>query len=408
MGLFNFFKSEQRNLDNAHLDTNIIDYDNAATSLSFLNPQKVGIESRMLSLSAVFCAVEKISNAIGQLPIHIKELKSNKIYFEHRLNDVLKNSDMTLFMLLKMLVSDALLYGNGIAYIHRDPDGMPTEIQYCPKGSYSINYVEGEKVSYTINKHSNKQIEDCDVIHVYKNSKNGQVGIGFIDYAKRTIDLANSTENSAKQFFDSGMKLDGILKSTSKLSERQRTDIRNAWNNVHKFGNNGLVILGCDMDYTTIGSNANDSQLLETRLFNIQEVARFFSISPVLLEDLSKSSYSTIEASLLDFLIHTLSPFIALINEEFTRKLLRPSERKYLHIELCKDEYAIADKQSTANYLKTLVSGGIMSINEARHILKLGPVENGNALFVPFTDISQNTIGNTNNTEDKNTEETKE
>lgn len=402
MAFFNIFK---RNLDTQPTPPPTDLVDGGAMGLSFFKNRS---NMQMTSLSAVFCAIEMISNSIAQLPIHIKTRNDGKIYDNHNVSTVLENCNMTKFMLIKMLVSDALLYGNGVAHILRADDGTPTDIVYYPHGNFSTFYDErNHSIRYKL---SNviRQVEDCDVIHVYKNTKNGLEGIGFIDYAERTIKALNSTENAAKSFFDSGMKLDGMLKSTQKLSERQKMDIRQAWNQIHNsHESNGLVILGCDMDYKTIGSNANESQLLETRLFNVSEVARFFQISPVLLQDLSKSSYSTIEASTLDFLIHTLTPFINLLNEELTRKLLKPSERKYLKVELCTDEFLISDKSATATYLKTLVDGGIISRNEARHMIKLQPVDGADELIVAYTKIEDNTIGNKqedNTDTDKNTD----
>lgn len=389
---------------NAVQDTTIPqqEQESGAMGLSFLRNQT---NMNMTSLSAVFCAVEKISNSIGQLPIHIKTKIDGKIQYNHPLNTVIESCNMTKFMLIKMLVTDALLYGDGVAYIERAADGTPLNIIYYQKGSFSTFYNEKDhSIRYKLNGIKG-QIEDCDVIHVYKNSKNGLQGVGFIDYAQRTISALNSTENAAKSFFDSGMKLDGMLKSTQKLSERQKTEIRQAWNQVHSTNNNGLVILGCDMDYRTIGQNANESQLLETRLFNVSEVARFFQISPVLLQDLSKSSYSTIEASTLDFLIHTLTPFIKMLDEELSRKLLKPSERNVYEVELCTDEFMVSDKTATATYLSTLVNAGIITRNEARHIIKMQPIEGGDDLMVAYTDVSQNTIGKETDNEDKNTEE---
>jgi HK97 family phage portal protein len=393
---FNIFKR-----NNTEVPPPQPDMDGGAMGLSFLKNHS---NMNMTSLSAVFCAVEKISNSIGQLPIHIKTKRDGKIQYNHPLNTVIESCNMTKFMLIKMLVTDALLYGDGIAYIERAIDGTPTNIVYYQKGTFSTFYNEKDhSIRYKLN-NINGQVEDCDVIHVYKNSKNGLQGIGFMEYASRTIQALNSTENAAKSFFDSGMKLDGMLKSTQKLSEKQKADIRQAWNQVHSTNNNGLVILGCDMDYSTIGQNANESQLLETRLFNVSEVARFFQISPVLLQDLTKSSYSTIEASTLDFLIHTLTPFIKMLDEELSRKLLKPSERQLYTVEMCTDEFLVSDKTATSSYLSTLVNAGIITRNEARHMIKMQPIEGGDDLIVAYTDIKQNTIGNKTDNTDKNTE----
>lgn len=163
-----------------------------------------------------------------------------------------------------------------------------------------------------------------------------------------------------------------------------------------------MAILEAGMSYQAISGNSKDSQLLETRLFNIQDVARFFSINPVLLGDLSHSSYSTIEASLLEFVTHTLYPYITLIENELKRKLIKPSE-KNLYIDLDAGFILKSDKNSQANYLSTLVSSGIMTRNEAREQLGLNAMEGADELIIPFTNIAQNTVGNNNDdTDDSN------
>ena len=105
--------------------------------------------------------------------------------------------------------------------------------------------------------------------------------------------------------------------------------------------------------------------------------------------DFSHSSYSTIEASLLEFVTHTLYPYITLIENELRRKLIKPSE-KNLYIDLDAGFILKSDKSSQATYLNTLVGGGIMSINEARLQLGLNPVDGGDDLRIAYSDANQN------------------
>lgn len=146
------------------------------------------------------------------------------------------------------------------------------------------------------------------------------------------------------------------------------------------------------MTYTPLSGNANETQMLETRLFNVAEIARYFNINPVLLGDLSKSSYNTIEAANLEFLTHTLMPYVSMVQDEFNRKLVKPSEAG-ITIDLDESYLIKADKDSTAQYLKTLVDSGIITRNEARKQLGYNEMEGCDDLIVPFTNIKDNTIG---------------
>lgn len=145
------------------------------------------------------------------------------------------------------------------------------------------------------------------------------------------------------------------------------------------------------MKYQPVSQNSKDSQLLESRIYNIQDIARYFNINPVLLGDLSHSSYSTIEASLLEFATHTLYPYITLIENELNKKLLMPKETD-LYIDLDANFILKSDKSTQANYLSTLKNAGIITINEARQQLGLNNVDGGDQLMVNFTNIENNKI----------------
>ena len=358
-----------------------------------------------LSLSSVFAAVEIISNSIAELPINVKTRQDNKsdIVYDHNLYNVFNNNVQTKYMLMKMLIVDMLLYGNGLAYIERDNNGKPVSIIYCEHGTYNIYYDRLTRdLYYTIQGINNGRIEPINVIHFVKNSKDGVNGIGILSYAKNTIELSKFTEKTSRDYFSGNCHLNGVLSTESKINtQQQREQIRDAW--IQANGNNGtgIAVLEYGMKYQPVSSNAKEAQMLESRLFNLQEVARFFSINPVLLGDLSHSSYSTIEASLLEFVLHTLMPYIKLIEDELTRKLILPSE-KSLYIDLDDNFILKSDKQSQANYLTTLKNAGIITINEARQQLGLNPMDNCDVLMVNYTNIDNNIINKDRDNKDKN------
>lgn len=235
------------------------------------------------------------------------------------------------------------------------------------------------------------------MIHLVKNSDDGVNGISLLSYASRSINLANSTENSANNFYESGCNLSGVLTVQGQLTDKQKNDIRTSWNSAYTNGGSGLAILQGNMEYKPIQLSASDSQLLESRSYNVQDIARFFGINPVLLGDLSHSSYSTLEAAQQEFLLHTLQPYIVMVEEEFTRKLTKPSER---NIEINLDETAIlkTNKDALANYYATLLQNGILCPNEIRKELGLSPIEGGDVHILPFTKVEDNIIGGKKNT----------
>lgn len=365
-----------------------------------------------MNLSAVYRATELISDSIAVLPIKIQKTGENgknemenhplKLVFSDKNN----NNLLSKFTMMKLLVQSVILRGNGFALIQRAEDGTVTGLRFLEPQEVIINYnkITGE-LYYTVPKLTkSKHIEPINMIHLLKNSYDGVTGLSVLSYAARALKTANATEESAKSFFDNGMNLSGVLTVQGQLQQKQKDDIRASWAQAYANGGQGLAVLQGNMSYQPIQINAKDAQMIESRLFNIQDIARFFGISPVLLGDLSHASYNTIEAVQQEFLVHTLQPYVTMIENEFNRKLLKPSERK-LNIILETNEILRTDKSAQSNYYSTMLSNGILSINEVRKELGYNPIEDGDQHIIPFTDLSQNSIEGNNNNKEQNTNE---
>ncbi len=382
MKISNIFKRNNNEYINQQADGS------SATSVIF---GQFRLDASATSLSAFFAARELISNSIAQLPINIKY--DNEIRHDHSLNQLFRNNLISKFNLMKQLIQDVIDWGDAVCYIERAQDGTPINLIYCPRGKYTIEYNENSrKLRYKID-YIQRFVEPKDVIHLYKNNiSNGVQGRSLVGYANSILELAKSTDKAAKNYYSSGCAITGALsiKGTRKDSKEKA---RQAFADVHSGSNaSGLVILDDDMQYTPISSNANESQMLETRLFNVSEIARFFNINPVLLGDLSKSSYNTIEAANIEFVTHTLMPYITMIECEFNRKLI--NENVGFSIDLDERYLIRGDNNSTAQYYSTLVTNGIISRNEARRGLGLPPLDGLDEIIIPYTNIANNTLTN--------------
>lgn len=380
MALLDFFnrKKEQRGY---------VDDEQSATSLIFRGYR---LDESATSLSAFFSAMELISNSIAQLPIEVR--RNEEIDKTHPLNFVFKNMLISKFTFMKMIVTDMILHGNAFAYIERAKDGTPIRLIYCEFGSVNINYNHSaQTLYYNINFVRKGRIEPCDVLHFIKNSNNGVNGRSLISYANLVLNLAKATDKAASKYYSSGCALQGALtiKGTRKNSKEQA---RQAFEMTHGEAGSGLVILDDDMTYTPISSNSKDSQMLEARTFNVKEVARYFNINPILLGDNTGAGYSSIEQANVEYVTHTLQPYVSLIEEELNRKLIKPSEYGIVTINLDENYLLKGDKSATATYLNTLVNSGIISRNEARKMLGMKAIEGGDEYIIPYTNIEQNTI----------------
>lgn len=352
-----------------------------------------------MNLSAVFRCVDLISDSVAMLPIRVVNRTTQHIKekAEHPLNLVFSDglNNLNKFEFIKILIQSVLLKGNGFALIQRANDGTVKGLRFLESGDVNIHYDKSKpsQLYYTCNLIQNKKIEPCNMIHLMKYSFDGVNGKSVLAFAERTLRLSQASENAANGLFENGCNLSGVLKVEGQLSKEQRQAIHNTWNQAMSNGGNGLAVLQGNMSYQPIQLSAEDSQLLQSRLFQVDEIARFFGINPVLLGDLTHSSYSTLEAAQQEFLVHCLQSYIIMVEQEFTKKLFKPSESN-LEIEL--DETAIlkTDKQALANYYSTMIQNGVLCLNEVRKELGYSEIEGGDKHFIPFTKIQDNTINN--------------
>lgn len=397
MSWYNIFKQEKRSNDLPEVKPQepVLPSDPAAASVIF---RGYTLDGAATSLSAFFAAMELISNSVAQLPILVKN--QGVIDKGHNLNFLFKDMLVTKFMFMKAMIKDVILYGNAYAYIERANDGTPINIIYCENGTVNIFYNKPkQELSYSvsfINKKS--RVEPINMIHLYKNTNDGVKGISLSAYAQAVLKLAQATDKAASKYYSSGCALQGAL--TIKGSRRgAKEQARQAFQDTHSGKGSGLVILDDDMSYQQLSANANDSQMIEARQFNVAEIARYFNINPILLGDNSGATFNSIEYANIEFIFHTLQPYITLIEEEFNRKLVKPSEQGYITIDIDEKFLLKGDMKATSEYLSKLTNAGILTINEARSYLDLKPVEGGDEVHIPYSDVSQNII-NQNTTED--------
>lgn len=349
-------------------------------------------ESKALLLSTVYRCTEVISDSIAQLPLEPYKIDENGYktkYVGHPTYSLLNrepNNKMTRFTFIKTMVVSMLLKGNAYAYIERDNKGNAKALHYIPSELVTIISPQtiSDNIVYNVTGMANA-IEACNMIHLLNFSYNGIVGISTLAHAKSTLGLAADSEAHAQGFFKGGANLAGILKVQSTLTSKQKNDLKTSWQTAFSpvTGTpNGVAVLEGNMDFQPITVNPSDAQLLETRQFNVVDICRFFGVSPVKAFDLSKSSYSTVEATELAFLTDTLAPLLEKIELEFERKLYKPSEKDSIDVRFNTSTLLRADKQSLANYYNILFQIGVISPNEIRKELDLPSIENGDNTFV--------------------------
>jgi HK97 family phage portal protein len=395
MGLLDIFKRNRNDIHDAVLNTPSVQPVN--TGLLFGNLFQNG---NSLTLSAVYRCVELISDSVAILPIDI-ETKDGKYLPNHQLYQVFDNRDNLLdkYTFIKMLIQSVLLKGNGFAYINRHQDGSVKSLRFLESGDVSINYnKETGKLLYSVPLISKKQIEPINMVHLKKFSYDGINGISVLSFASNSVKNSKNTEQSASDFFSNGRNLAGILKVNSPLTPQQTKDIKKAWSETYTNNGQGIAVLQGNMDFQPISVSSADAQMIESRHFNVTDICRWFGINPVILGEEGGSQYGVVESLQREFVLHTLLPYVKMIEEEFNRKLLKLSEINDINIKFDIEFLLKANKKEEAEYLVALSNNGLLTPNECRLQLGYQPIEGGDQLHIAFSDVNQNTI---NNTEDE-------
>lgn len=351
--------------------------------------------TKAMKVSAVYRCVDVISDSVAQLPFVLYRLDEKdykyryKTHPTYRLLGVEPSQGVTRFTLMKTLVSSVLLYGNGYAWIERNRKGDAIGLYFLHHSLVNVVFIpdpDGNRVKRYQVSGFPSLVEPHDMIHIMNFSYDGITGISTLEHAESAVSLAYYAEGNAKQFFKGGSNIRGYLTTKGySLNKDQRTQIREQWTegmNLEEGTQKSIPVLSGDLSYVPVTVNPVDSQLLESREYSVVDICRFFGVSPVKAFDLSKSSYSTVEATQLAFLTDTLAPLLEKIELEFLIKLYKPSEIARLEVKFDTSAILRADKQAQANYMRAAVQSGVMTPNEWRREMGLEPLPDGDKAMI--------------------------
>lgn len=354
-------------------------------------------QEKSMLLSTVYRCVELISSSVATLPFEIYKVDSKgykKKWQNHPAYHILNcepNLRMSIFTFMKLMVQSMLLRGNAYAYIVRNAEGNVEQLLYIPSEYVTIKppkYIY-QPVTYSIVGFVD-EVEAKDLIHIINFSYDGINGISTLTFARNTLELSANAETHAKNFFSNGCAVGGILQASTTLSAKQKTEVKQSWNQAFgtKTGGqtNGVAVLEGGWSYSPITISSKEAQLLETRQWSVSDIARFFNVNPILCYDNSKSSYASAEMANLSFLTETLQPLLVKFELEFKRKLFK--DHSNLTVKFDVAELLRADKTTQSAYFRELISNGILTPNEARKSLNLLPVEGGDDTYMQANMLS--------------------
>ena len=360
---------------------------------------KVVTERSAMQMTAVYSCVRILSEAVAGLPLHFYKYDSNKFKtkaIDNPLYTLLHdepNPDMTSFIFRETLMTHLLLWGNAYAQIIRNGKGevvalyplMPNKMSVERDDNGEIYYIYSKSVEEGKSADAGYHIlKKEDVLHIPGLGFDGLVGYSPIAMAKNAIGLAIATEEYGAKFFANGAAPSGVLEHPGTIKDP--TKVREAW--MSQFGgssNSGKVaVLEEGMKYTPISISPEQAQFLETRKFQINEIARIFRVPPHMVGDLEKSSFSNIEQQSLEFVKYTLDPWIIRWEQSLNKALISKENKSKYFFKFNVEGLLRGDYQSRMNGYAVARQNGWMSANDIRELENLDKIsaEDGGDLYL--------------------------
>ena len=356
-------------------------------------------ERTALQTTAVYACVRILSETIASLPLHVYQYtEGGKAKdTEHVLYTLLHdepNPDMTSFVFRETLMSHLLIWGNAYSQILRDRSGQVIGLYPLLPDRMRVHRSEKGKLYYVYNRYEEDNpnfqekgsivLSQEEVLHIPGLGFDGLIGYSPIALAKNAVGMTLACEEYGASFFGNGANPGGVLEHPGILKDPGK--VRDSWDAVYQGTRNAhkVAVLEEGMSYKQIGIPPEEAQFLETRKFQINEIARLFRIPPHMVGDLEKSSFSNIEQQSLEFVKYTLDPWVVRFEQALKKSLLLPEEKKTHFIKFNVDGLLRGDYQSRMNGYAIGRQNGWLSTNDIRKLEELNPIppEEGGDLYL--------------------------
>ena len=348
-------------------------------------------EFTAMQMTVVYSCVRVLAETLAGLPLHLykrgdsnskEKAKDHAIYF--LLHDE-PNNEMTSFVFRETLMTHLLLWGNAYAQIIRNGRNEVIGLYPLMPNKMTVIRSEDGEIFYKYN-HKSEEVYLLkeDVLHIPGLGFDGLIGYSPITMAKNAIGMAMACEDYGASFFQNGAQPGGVLEHPGIIKDPER--VRASWNAAFQGPKNAnkVAVLEEGMKYQPIAIAPSEAQFLETRKFQLNEIARIFRIPPHMIGDLEKSSFSNIEQQSLEFVKYTLDPWIVRWEQSLERALLTKKEKESYFIKFNLDGLLRGDYESRMNGYAVGRQNGWMSANDIRELENLDRIsaEEGGDLYL--------------------------
>lgn len=341
-------------------------------------------EESALKFSAVYACVRAISEDIGMLPIELRKWrdinnksKGSDIDYAHPLNDCLSyepNSEMNAMTFSETLQSHILLSGNGYAYKYYDGRGRINKLKLLDWKSIAPVRINGE-IKYSCGAESNKiEFEKWEIFHIPGLGFDGLTGRSPVRMAMEAIGLGLAAEEFGARFFSNGANVGGVITMPGSIKDKEglKKEFNEKWGSLEK--SHKVMFLEEGMKFEKMVMPLNEAQFLETRKFQVEEIARIYRTPHHIIQHLDHSTFSNIEHQDLEYTKHTLLPWIRRWEQAIDTQLLTKNDRMAGYFAIFNiEELLRGDSITKANTNHIKRQDGVITGNEWRSTDGMNP-----------------------------------
>ncbi|WP_094550255.1 phage portal protein [Petroclostridium xylanilyticum] len=348
-------------------------------------------EETAMRVTGVYACVRVIAETVASLPLPLYRRldRGKEKVTTHPLYSILHdmpNPEMTSFTFREVLMTQLLLWGNAYAQIVRGKGGQVLEL--WPLSPAGMEIIRDEKTKQLVYRHTEgmktTEYKPEQIFHIPGLGFDGVKGLSPIAMAREAIGLALATEEFGARFFGNGARPGGILEHPGVVKDPEK--LRKSWEEVYKGLQNShkIAVLEEGMKYHEIGIPPEDAQFLETRKFQLNEICRIFRVPPHLVGDLERATFSNIEHQSIDFVVHTIRPWLVRWEQAIIKDLLLPEERKLYFPKFNVDGLLRGDFKTRMEGYAIGRQNGWYSANDIRELEDMNPIpeEAGGDLYL--------------------------
>lgn len=342
----------------------------------------------------VRACVELISEAAGGLPLHVYQRGQDgarERAADHPAYGLLHDqaNDWTPASALReQITRDALLHGNGFAFINRDGQGIPRElIRLRPEAMRVELDATTSEPRYTLSVDLGQRVLDRrDVLHIAAPSLDGVSGASPVQQGREAIALNLVMERHAARLFGNGARPSSILSFDNAISLEEGKNLRRAlavFSQPENAGRTMLVDRGGKFSPLTFSSV--DAQFLELWQHSVVEIARIFRVPPHMIFELGRATWGNAAEMGATFLRFTLDRWLKAWQGEIRLKLIAPDDRATYYAEFLTDDLLRSDLAARAEAYGKLIAARVLNPNEVRAMENRAPYAGGDEFLNPNT-----------------------